>query len=72
MAMDRWETAYLALSAFVGEPLETVIASLVDGAGNPADLPSFAVASSDKDVRAAAVARALAEVSIGLDGLRLE
>ena len=80
---ESWTSAYIATSAVLGEPLEAALASIAFAATGETDpperaaLPAPAAAlvnmlrSGSREVRAQALARALSEVVLALDALRL-
>jgi hypothetical protein len=66
-----WEAAFFAVSAILGEPLESSLAS----AGEPttsagADLVR-ALRSSSRERRARAIARVVSQVAVDIDAMRL-
>jgi hypothetical protein len=68
-----WQTAFRAISALVGEPVEAIDAALGGGETSgraEADLVR-ALASTSRDVRARAVARVVAEVVADIERTRL-
>lgn len=66
---DRWEPAFVAIAAIVGEPLEAALAALGDeGAAHAADL-IHALRSTSKDARARALARVVSEVAVAIDAM---
>jgi hypothetical protein len=66
---DRWEPAFVAIAAIVGEPLEATLEALGDeGAAHAADLLQ-ALRSTSKDARARALARVVSEVAIAVDAM---
>jgi hypothetical protein len=68
---DRWEPAFLAVSAAVGEPLEAASRALGDdGAIHAAHLLRRLGAAS-RDARARSLARALSDVAVEIDAMRL-
>ncbi len=78
-----WTSAYIATSTLLGEPLDVTVASIAfaaTGETNPperAALPAPAAAlantlrSGSREIRAQALARALSEVVLALDAMRL-
>jgi hypothetical protein len=66
----RWETAFVALSALAGEPMEAALGALGEsGAAHARDL-SRALAATSKEARARALARAISDVVIAIDAMR--
>jgi hypothetical protein len=71
MPTQRWQDAFLGVSAVVGEPLEASLDALH---GDPTfHEPELvrALQSTSRDVRARAIASALAAVVAGLDEIEL-
>jgi hypothetical protein len=65
-----WETAFLALSAIAGEPMEAVASALGESKwARTADL-GRALAATSKDARARALARAVSDVVLAIDAMR--
>jgi hypothetical protein len=63
---EDWQPAFLATSALLGEPLDAAVAALGD-AGTLHAAPVFAeLRSPERQVRARAMARVLADVSVAL------
>ena len=72
MPTQSWQEAFLAMSAVLGEPLEATLDALPgDGARHAPEL-GRALRASSREERARAIARALAEVVIGLEQMRLQ
>jgi hypothetical protein len=66
----RWETAFVALSAIAGEPMEAVARALGEaGSARAADL-ARALAATSREARARALARAVSDVVLALDAMR--
>jgi hypothetical protein len=67
---ESWTSAYIATSALLGEALDATLASMA-----PLPPPAAALAntlrSGSREVRAQALARALSEVVLALDAVRL-
>jgi len=71
MPRERWESAYLATSAILGEPLEDAMASLSEeGAVRCAELLRRLRAPS-RDERARVLATAISEVARAVDAASL-
>ena len=80
---ESWSSAYIATSALLGEPLDATLASIAFAATGETDLqeraslPARAAAlantlrSGSREIRAQALARALSEVVLALDAMRL-
>jgi hypothetical protein len=67
---ERWETAFVAVSAIVGEPPEAVARALGEsGMARAADLVR-ALGAASKEARARALARALSDVALAVDAMR--
>jgi hypothetical protein len=67
---ERWETAFVAVGAIVGEPVESLAAALgSSGEHHAADLLR-ALRSPSRDTRARAIARVVAEVALSIDAVR--
>jgi hypothetical protein len=67
---ERWEPAFVAVAAVVGESLDATIAALGDaGTAHAADLLR-ALRSTSRDTRARALARVVSEVAVAVDALR--
>ncbi len=70
MSTGDWHSAFLAVSALLGEPLDVA----VDGAGHAGALQAAQLVgelrSPSRQVRATAIARVLAEVGHALDAER--
>jgi hypothetical protein len=71
MPTQPWQEAFLAMSAVLGETLEASLGALPgDPALHAPDLQR-ALRASSREERAHAMARALAEVVVGLEQMRL-
>jgi hypothetical protein len=68
--MARWETAFVGVSALLGEPLDAVAESLGHRRARAADVLR-SLRSSDRSVRARAMAAAVAEVATEIEMARL-
>jgi hypothetical protein len=66
-----WEPAFVAMSVLVGEPLELTLDALGGAIGNEAAEVSRGLASPSRDARAQTMARALSEVALAIDAVRL-
>jgi hypothetical protein len=67
---DRWEPAFIAVGAVLGESLDATIVAIGDGgAAQAADLLR-ALRSTSRDVRVRALARVVSEVALAVDALR--
>ena len=69
-----WEGAFVAVSALLGEPLEAIAGALDDEGRARAGDTLRALASKSRearDGRARAIARAVSEVALAIDALRL-
>jgi hypothetical protein len=71
MSSEDWDSAFLAVSAILGEPLEASLAALGPARSARAEGLAAVLRSSPRDVRAAAIARVVARVAIDLDAMRL-
>lgn len=67
----RWEIAFVAVSALLDEPLEAIVEALDDTGRAIASETLRALASNTREERARALARALSEVAVAVDALRL-
>jgi hypothetical protein len=67
MSTREWQPAFLAASALLGEPLDAAIASLGDAGTLHAAPVVSDLRSPVREVRARAMARVLAEVTVALD-----
>ena len=66
----RWETAFVAVSAIAGEPMEAVASALHEsGLARTSDL-ARALAATSKEGRARALARAVSAVALAIDAMR--
>jgi hypothetical protein len=66
----RWETAFVAVSAILGEPPDAVAGALGGpGMGHAADLVR-ALGASSREARARALARAASDVALAIDTMR--
>jgi hypothetical protein len=66
-----WETAYLAMSVVLGEPLEVAAASLPEGVGLAARAAMEKLSAGDRKARAVALAQALAPIAADCEKLEL-
>jgi hypothetical protein len=68
--MDSWQTSYLAMTLWLGEPLERALATRGDWS---AEALAFArtMRSDSRGARARALALALVQLSLDLDAMRL-
>ncbi len=67
---ERWEAAFIAVSAIVSEPPEAVAGALGEaGMARAADLVR-ALGAASKEARARALARAVSEVALAIDAMR--
>jgi hypothetical protein len=64
---ERWEAAFVAVSAIAGEPPEAVASAL--GVARAADLVR-ALGAASKEARARALARVLSDVALAIDAMR--
>jgi hypothetical protein len=64
-----WQTAFIAVSALVGEPLDATLLVLGGGEGQGKLLQGLRAPS--RETRARAIARIASEVAAALDRLRL-
>jgi hypothetical protein len=71
MSAQPWQRAFLGVSAVLGEPLEASLVALGDAGTLPAAELLPPLQSPSREVRALAIARALAAVLPGLDEIRL-
>jgi hypothetical protein len=70
-AFRSWESAYLAISVVLGEPLEVLVAALGDeGTARATDLIQ-ALRSPSRETRARALAHAVSEVARAVDAVSL-
>jgi len=68
--VERWEPAFVAVSAIAGEPPEAVASALGDaGMAHAASLVR-ALGAASRDARARALARAVSDVALALDAMR--
>jgi hypothetical protein len=67
----RWEPAFVAVSALLGEPVETIRAALGDDGVARAGSLVVELQSSSRATRVQGLARGLVEVARDLDRLRL-
>jgi hypothetical protein len=68
---DRWETAFVAVGAIAGEPLEALTRALgEEGAAHASELLS-ALTVPSREARARSLARAVSEVVLAIDAARL-
>ena len=67
VASVRWETAFVAVSAVLGEPYEQTIDALGDAGATRAGEIVQALRESRRSVRAQAMAHALADVAREVD-----
>lgn len=73
MGSNRWQEAFLGVSALLGEPLDQVVRALGDAAAMGASRELLSgLGSPSRTARANAIARACVPVAAALDGLRLE
>jgi hypothetical protein len=71
-APDRsWEPAYLAVSAVLGEPLDSAVACLRDGGTAHAAELLKALRSPSREARARALADAISDVALAVDAMTL-
>lgn len=67
----RWEPAFVAVSAVLGEPREESIAAIGDaGVVHAAEIVR-ALRSESREARARAIARSLSEVAVAIEAARL-
>jgi hypothetical protein len=66
----RWESAFVAISALLGEPLDCVLGELGDGAVH-ADRLIRALRSSERNTRVRELAHGLSHVAMALRALGL-
>ncbi|HXN31420.1 MAG TPA: hypothetical protein VN894_06135 [Polyangiaceae bacterium] len=71
MSAQPWQEAFLAVSLVLGEPLEESLSAIGEGATLRAPLLLRGLRSSSREVRAHAIARAVAPVAVALDEMRL-
>jgi hypothetical protein len=65
-----WETAFVATSALLGEPLEAIVLALGPSA-EPARSLIGALQSPSREIRARALARGVAEAIVAVESSRL-
>jgi hypothetical protein len=66
----RWETAFVAVSAIAGEPMEAVASALGESRWARTRDLARALASTSKDARVRALARAVSDVVLAIDATR--
>jgi hypothetical protein len=66
-----WETAFVATSALLGEPLDRITAALGPSAAGAKSLLT-ALQSPSREVRARALARGLSEAIVAVESSRLK
>ena len=71
MSKQPWQEAFLGVSAILGETLEASLDALGESATIRAGELHRGLQSSSREVRARAIARAVAAVVVGLDDMRL-
>jgi hypothetical protein len=67
---DLWETAFVAVSAIAGEPLDAITSALGESGTARAGELLRTLASTSKEARARALARAVSDVALALDAMR--
>lgn len=66
-----WESAFLAVSAVLGEPLEESVRALGDEGAARAAAMLGGLRSESREQRARAIASGVSEVAVALDAMRL-
>jgi hypothetical protein len=66
----RWEPSFVAVGALLGEPLDAIAAAIGEGSVHAGDL-LHALRSRDREMRARAIAKVVAEIAVGLDSVRI-
>jgi hypothetical protein len=66
----RWETAFVATAALLGEPLEAIALALGSSTA-PAQSLMTALESPSREMRARALARGVSEAIVAVESLRL-
>jgi len=69
-----WETAFVAVSVIVGEPVDAVARALGPAAGDagaPVSELLRKLAGASREARARALARVVSEVALAVDAVRL-
>jgi hypothetical protein len=67
---DRWEAAFVAVSAIAGEPPDAVASALGEGGMSRAADLVRALGATSKEARARALARAVSDVALAIDAMR--
>jgi hypothetical protein len=67
----RWEPAFVAVSALLGEPVETIVSVLGDDGAVHARSLLVALQSPSRETRTQGLAKSLVDVALDLDRLRL-
>ena len=70
METDSWQASYLAMSVWLGEPLESAVASRSHWSLDASAL-ARTMSSESRELRARALARALLQIAVDLDAMRL-
>jgi hypothetical protein len=71
MSAQPWQEAFLGVSAVLGEPIEQSVGALDDRGAFRARMLLRGMRSSSRDMRALAIARAVAQVVAQLDEMSL-
>jgi hypothetical protein len=68
--LDRWETAFVAVSVITGEPLDAIAVALGETGRAGAAGIVRALGSTSREARARALAQAISHVALAIDALR--
>ena len=66
----RWETAFVALSAIAGEPMDAVASALGESRWARTGDLARALTATSKEARARSLARAVSDVVLAIDAMR--